>query len=121
MLDTFAPRLRKLCRDRTASRPVRRGALELLVEAGGLDARDRTLVERLVRVKLPGSVRAVPDTQLSAWWPAEPGATYEGAFEALDLHDPRPVTVQAGVVAATCEVIPRPSPEDPSRASAVPS
>ncbi|MFC8537476.1 hypothetical protein ACFUJY_26670 [Streptomyces sp. NPDC057249] len=118
MLDVFAPRLRELCRDRTASRPVRRGALGLLVEAGGLDAldvRDRTLVERLVRVKLPGSVRAVPDTQLSAWWLAVPGATYEGVFEALDLHDPRPVTVQAGAAAAMCEAIPSPSPEDPAR------
>ncbi|NEC67581.1 hypothetical protein [Streptomyces sp. SID9727] len=118
MLDAFAPRLRELCRDRTASRPVRRGALGLLIEGGGLDAldaRDRALVERLVRVKLPGSVRAVPDTQLSAWWLAVPGTTYEGVFEALGLHDPRPVTVQAGVAAAMCEAIPSPVPEDPSR------
>lgn len=118
MLDAFAPRLRELCRDRTASRHERRGALALLVEAGGLDAldaRDRTLVERLVRVKLPGNVRAVPDTQLSAWWLAVPGATYEGVFEALGLHDPRPVTVEAGAVAAMCAAIPAPSEEDPSR------
>jgi len=118
MWDAYAPRLRELCRDPASARPVRRGALGLLIEGGGLDAldeHDRMLVERLVRVKLPGSVRAVPDTQLSAWWLAVPGATYEGVFEALGLHDPRPVTVQAGVAAAMCDEIPSPTPEDPSR------
>ncbi|MGC4947101.1 hypothetical protein ACLQ2N_13000 [Streptomyces sp. DT224] len=118
MGDSFTPRLRELCRDPASPRPVRRGALGLLIEAGGLDAldeRDRMLVERLVRVKLPGSVHAVPDTQLSAWWLAVPGATYEGVFEALGLHYPRPVTVQAGVAAAMCAAIPSPVPEDPSR------
>ncbi|MFK0103195.1 hypothetical protein [Streptomyces sp. NPDC091040] len=97
---------------------MRRGALALLIEGGGLDAldaRDRMLVERLLRVKLPGGVRAVPDTQLSAWWLAVPGATYEGVFGALGLHDPRPVPVQTGVAAAMCEEIPNPSPDDPSR------
>ncbi|MYQ79871.1 MULTISPECIES: hypothetical protein [unclassified Streptomyces] len=116
--DSYAPRLRDLCRNPASPRPVRRGALALLIEGGGLDAldeRDRLLVERLLRVKLPGSVRAVPDTQLSAWWLAVPGATYEGVFEALGLHDPRPVPVQTGVAAAMCEEIPNPSPEDPSR------
>ncbi|MEW1891148.1 hypothetical protein [Streptomyces sp. NPDC085659] len=118
MWDSYAPRLRELCRDPACSRPVRRGALGLLIEGGGLDAldeRDRMLVERLVRVKLPGGVRAVPDTQLSAWWLAVPGATYEGVFEALGLHDPRPVTVQTGVAAAMCEEVRSPSPKDPAR------
>ncbi|WP_328898635.1 hypothetical protein OHR86_00520 [Streptomyces sp. NBC_00441] len=116
--DSYAPRLRELCRDPASPRPVRRGALGVLIEGGGLDAleeRDRMLVERLLRVKLPGSVRAVPDTQLSAWWLAVPGATYEGVFEALGLHDPRPVPVQTGVAAAMCEEIANPSPNDPSR------
>ncbi|OKJ68655.1 hypothetical protein [Streptomyces sp. CB02460] len=118
MWDSYAPRLRELRRDPASPRPVRRGALGVLIEGGGLDAldeRDRMLVERLVRVKLPGGVRAVPDTQLSAWWLAVPGSTYEGVFEALGLHDPRPVTVRAGVAAAMCEAIRSPSPEDPSR------
>ncbi|TRV80979.1 hypothetical protein FKN01_04335 [Streptomyces sp. 130] len=118
MQDAFAPRLRELRRDPTASRSVRRGALGLLIEGGGLDAldaHDRTLVERLVRVKLPGNVRATPDTQLSAWWLAVPGTAYEGVFEALGLHDPRPVPVQTGVAAAMCAAIPAPSEEDPSR------
>ncbi|MCX4445058.1 hypothetical protein ACIOEZ_08135 [Streptomyces sp. NPDC087866] len=118
MWDSFAPRLRELRRDPTAPRPVRRGALGLLIEGGGLDAlddRDRVLVDRLVGAKLPGNVRNVPDTQLSAWWLAVPGATYEGVFEALGLHDPRPVTVEAGVAAAMCDEIRKPSPEDPDR------
>ncbi|MGW2472685.1 hypothetical protein [Streptomyces sp. NPDC001665] len=118
MWDSFAPRLRDLCQDPASSRPVRRGAIGVLIEGGGLDAldaRDRMLVERLVRVKLPGGVRAVPDTQLSAWWLAVPGETYEGVFEALGLHDPRPVPVRTGVAAAMCEEIPDPSPDDPSR------
>ncbi|MEU2250593.1 hypothetical protein [Streptomyces sp. NPDC019224] len=118
MWDSFAPRLRELCRDPAASRPVRHGALGLLVEGGGLDALDdraRMLVERLVRVRLPGNVRNIPDTQLSAWWLAVPGATYEGVFEALGLHDPRPVTIEAGVAAAMCEEIRVPSPKDPDR------
>ncbi|MFF7341885.1 hypothetical protein ACFZAT_31810 [Streptomyces sp. NPDC008163] len=118
MWDAYAPRLRDLCQDPASSRPERRGALGLLIEGGGLDAldaRDRMLVERLVRVKLPGGVRAVPDTQLSAWWLAVPGDTYEGVFEALGLHDPRPVPVPTGVAAAMCEEIPNPSPDDPSR------
>ncbi|TXS04259.1 hypothetical protein EAO73_16495 [Streptomyces sp. col6] len=118
MWDTFAPRLRELRQDPATPRAVRRGALGLLIEGGGLDAlddRDRVLVDRLMGVKLPGNVRNVPDTQLSAWWLAVPGATYEGVFAALGLHDPRPVTVEAGVAAAMCEEIRSPSPEDPER------
>lgn len=123
MWDTFAPRLRELRQDPATPRAVRRGALGLLIEGGGLDAlddRDRVLVDRLVGVKLPGNVRNVPDTQLSAWWLAVPGATYEGVFAALGLHDPRPVTVEAGVAAAMCEEIRSPSPKDRRRTTRTP-
>ncbi|MDI3406170.1 hypothetical protein [Streptomyces cavernicola] len=119
MHDSYAPRLRALRRDPTASRSVRRAALGVLMEVGGLDAldeRDRTLVERLVRGKIPGEVPELPSPRLSGWWTAVPGATYEGVFDALGLHDPRPVTVAAGVAAAMGRTIRAPGSETPERA-----
>ncbi|MFI7006347.1 hypothetical protein [Streptomyces sp. NPDC050145] len=118
LYEARAPRLRSLRRDPAASRTARRGALGVLLEGGGLDAldeRDRTLVERLVRVKIPGEVGGLPSPQLSGWWLAVPGATYEGVFDALGLHDRRPVTVAAGVAAAYGEEIRIPAPDDPER------
>ncbi|MFI8252253.1 hypothetical protein [Streptomyces filamentosus] len=100
---SFAPRLRALRRDPAASPRIRRGALGALVEGGGagaLDARDRAAVERLIRAKIPHEVPSAPSAVLSGWWIAVPGATYEGLFDAFDLHDRRPVTCAAGVAAA---------------------
>ncbi|MFE1949294.1 hypothetical protein ACFW9D_02360 [Streptomyces sp. NPDC059524] len=115
---SHAPRLRALRRDPAASLRVRRGALGVLLEGGGLDAldeRDRTLLERLVNAKLPGGVGGLPSPQLSGWWLAVPGATYEGVFDALGLHDRRPVTVAAGVAAAYGDELLIPTPDDPRR------
>ncbi|MFD0339606.1 hypothetical protein ACFVH0_13050 [Streptomyces sp. NPDC127117] len=106
--DSFRPRLRSLRRDPAASPKVRRGAMAALVAGGGgdaLDDRDRAAVERLIRVKIPGEVPELPSSILSGWWMAVPGASYEGVFEALGLHDRRPVTVAAGVQAAESQSI----------------
>ncbi|MCX4851224.1 hypothetical protein [Streptomyces sp. NBC_00893] len=101
--DSFRPRLRSLRRDPAASPRIRRGAMAALVAGGGgdaLDDRDRAAVERLIQVKIPDEVPELPSPILSGWWMAVPGASYEGVFEALGLHDRRPVTVAAGVQAA---------------------
>lgn len=114
--ESFAPRLRALRGDAGVSRSRRRAALGLLLEGAGLDGldeRDRALVERLVRVKIPGEIPDLPSPQLCSWWLAVPGAAYEGLFEVLGLHDARPVTVTAGVAAAYGEEIPVPG--DPDR------
>ncbi|GGW39575.1 hypothetical protein [Streptomyces xantholiticus] len=101
--DSFRPRLRSLRRDSAASPRTRRGAMAALVAGGGVDAlddRDRAAIERLIRVKIPHETPRLPSSTLSGWWMAVPGASYEGVFEALGLHDPRPVTVAAGVGAS---------------------
>lgn len=106
--DSFRPRLRSLRRDPAVSPRVRRGAMAALVEGGGgdaLDDRDRAAIERLIRVKIPDEVPTLPSPVLSGWWMAVPGASYEGVFEALRLHDRRPVTVCAGVEAAESQGI----------------
>ncbi|MGW1408329.1 hypothetical protein [Streptomyces sp. NPDC002403] len=98
--DSFRPRLRSLRRDPAVSPRVRRGAMTALVAGGGADAldeRDRAAVERLIRVKIPHETPSLPSSTLSGWWMAVPGTSYEGVFEALGLHDRRPVTVAAGV------------------------
>ncbi|MFD8869580.1 hypothetical protein ACFV1F_35545 [Streptomyces sp. NPDC059590] len=60
-----------------------------------LDARDKTLLERRARTKASGEkpFRVEP----RGWWYAVPGAAYEGVFEALELHDRFPVTLEEGV------------------------
>ncbi|MFD7324624.1 hypothetical protein ACFV9D_26590 [Streptomyces sp. NPDC059875] len=101
--DSFRPRLRALRRDPAASPRIRRGAMAALVAGGGadaLDGRDRAAIERLIRVKIPHETPTLPSSTLSGCWMAVPGASYEGVFEALDLHDRQPVTVSAGVRAA---------------------
>ncbi|MEV6395517.1 hypothetical protein AB0M39_12195 [Streptomyces sp. NPDC051907] len=101
--DSFRPRLRALRRDPAASPRIRRGAMAALVAGGGVDAldeRDRAAVERLIRVKILDEIPELPSTTLSGWWMAVPGASYEGVFEALGVHDPRPLTVAAGIEAA---------------------
>ncbi|MFI9721481.1 hypothetical protein ACIHFE_17815 [Streptomyces sp. NPDC052396] len=108
MRDSFRPRLRSLRRDPAASPSTRRGALAALVAGGGadaLDGRDRAAIERLIRVKIPYETPSLPAPILSGWWLAVPGASYEGVFEALDLHDRRPITVSAGVHATDGEDI----------------
>ncbi|MCX4763623.1 hypothetical protein OG562_22190 [Streptomyces sp. NBC_01275] len=102
LADAFGPRLRRLRRDPAESPKTRRAALAALAAGGGADAldpRDRATIERLIRVKIPHEIPELPAPILSAWWLAVPGASYEGLFEALGLHDRRPITVRAGVEA----------------------
>ncbi|MFD7529777.1 hypothetical protein ACFV8E_19615 [Streptomyces sp. NPDC059849] len=117
--DSFRPRLRSLRRDPAASPKIRRGAMAALVAGGGgdaLDDRDRAAIERLIRVKiLDEEVPTLPSAILSGWWMAVPGASYEGVFEALGLHDRRPVTVAAGVEAAESRGIQVPGQDDADR------
>ncbi|MFF8846476.1 hypothetical protein ACF08N_27800 [Streptomyces sp. NPDC015127] len=116
--DSFRPRLRSLRRDPAASPRIRRGAMAALVAGGGADAlddRDRAAVERLIRVKIPHEIPRLPSSTLSGWWMAVPGASYEGVFEALGLHDRRPVTVAAGVQAAESQEIRVPGPDGADR------
>ncbi|GHA79983.1 hypothetical protein ACIQRS_17235 [Streptomyces termitum] len=111
--DELRPRLRALRRDPAAGPRARRGALAALVAGGGADAlgdRDRAAVERLVRVKIPHEVPQVPSATLCGWWLAVPGETYEGIFEALDLHERRPVTCRAGSQASEGEGVELPLP-----------
>ncbi|CAL9338506.1 hypothetical protein [Streptomyces sp. enrichment culture] len=112
--DSFRARLRSLRRDPSASPRSRRGAMAALVAGGGADAlddRDRAAIERLIHVKIPHETPRLPSTTLSGWWMAVPGASYEGVFEALDLHDRRPVTVAAGVEAVESRDIRVPRPD----------
>ncbi|MEV7086839.1 hypothetical protein AB0O07_13215 [Streptomyces sp. NPDC093085] len=59
-----------------------------------LDARDRMLLERRARIKSTEGGPFPLDPR--GWWYAVPGATYEGLFEALGLHDRFPVTLDEG-------------------------
>ncbi|MEU6878833.1 hypothetical protein [Streptomyces sp. NPDC046712] len=116
--DSFRPRLRSLRRDPAVSPKVRRGAMAALVAGGGaaaLDDRDRAAIERLIRVKIPHETPSLPSSTLSGWWMAVPGASYEGVFEALGLHDRRPVTVAAGVAASEGREIQVPAQEGRAR------
>ena len=116
--DTFRPRLRSLRRDPAASPRIRRGAMAALVAGGGADAlddRDRAAVERLIRVKIQDEIPRLPSSTLSGWWMAVPGASYEGVFEALGLHDRQPVTVAAGVQASESREIRVPGPDGVDR------
>ncbi|WP_406859040.1 hypothetical protein ABZO31_01815 [Streptomyces sp. HUAS MG47] len=118
MHDSFRPRLRSLRRDPAASPGIRRGAMAALVAGGGVDAlddRDRAAIERLIRVKIPHETPSLPSSTLSGWWMAVPGASYEGVFEALGLHDRRPVTVAAGVAASEGREIRVPGPDGKDR------
>ncbi|MEU7116069.1 hypothetical protein [Streptomyces sp. NPDC046182] len=116
--DSFRARLRALRRDLSAAPTIRRGAMAALVAGGGVDAlddRDRAAIQRLIRVKIPHETPRLPDATLSGWWMAVPGATYEGVFEALGLHDREPVTVSAGVEASEAREIPVPGPDGAGR------
>ncbi|MFF5933805.1 hypothetical protein [Streptomyces sp. NPDC012508] len=116
--DSFRERLRALRRDLSAAPTIRRGAMAALVAGGGVDAlddRDRAAIQRLIRVKIPHETPRLPDATLSGWWMAVPGATYEGVFEALGLHDREPVTVSAGVEASETREIPVPGPDGAGR------
>ncbi|MFJ8852589.1 hypothetical protein [Streptomyces sp. NPDC102437] len=117
--EAFRPRLRSLRRDPAVSPKVRRGAMAALVEGGGVDAlddRDRAAIERLIQVKiLDEEVPTLPSAILSGWWMAVPGASYEGVFEALGLHDRLPVTAAVGVEAAEGRRIQVPGPDGADR------
>lgn len=79
---------------------LRRAALRALADLGGgdlLDGKDIQAVERLVSVKLAEEEEA--DLPVGRWL-AVPHAKAEEIVEALDLHDPRPVTVAMGVAAS---------------------
>ncbi|MEU6985851.1 hypothetical protein ABZ946_20850 [Streptomyces sp. NPDC046324] len=116
--DSFRARLRALRRDPSAAPTIRRGAMAALVAGGGADAlddRDRAAIQRLIRVKIPHETPRLPESTLSGWWMAVPGATYEGVFEALGLHDRQPVTVSAGVQASETREIRVPGPDGAGR------
>ncbi|GKQ36748.1 hypothetical protein ALMP_32880 [Streptomyces sp. A012304] len=103
LVESRGDRLRALRRDPAESPRTRRGAMAALVAGGGLDAldaRDRAMIERLIRVKIPHETPSLPSLDLCGWFLAVPGATYEGVFEALGLHDRRPITVRAGRAAS---------------------
>ncbi|MFD8638035.1 hypothetical protein, partial [Streptomyces sp. NPDC059656] len=105
--EAYRTRLRALRRDPAASPRTRRGAMAALVAGGGadgLDARDLAAIERLIRVKIADETPRAPSPQLSGWWPAVPGASYEGLFGARDLHHRRPITCATGVEAAGREI-----------------
>ncbi|MFJ5778849.1 hypothetical protein [Streptomyces sp. NPDC093094] len=115
---SFRPRLRSLRRDPAASPGTRRGALAALVTGGGADAlddRDRALIQRLIRVKILTETPRLPSSTLFGWWMAVPGASYEGVFEVLGLHDRQPVTVSAGVEAAEGRRVLVPGPDGGGR------
>ncbi|MFF9818307.1 hypothetical protein [Streptomyces sp. NPDC014006] len=59
-----------------------------------LDRRDRMLLERRAGIKSAGDKPFPLDPR--GWWYAVPGETYDGAFEALGLHDRFPVTMDEG-------------------------
>ncbi|MGW1890092.1 HEAT repeat domain-containing protein [Streptomyces sp. NPDC002004] len=78
---------------------LRRHALTALALMGGeseLDERDRRALERLVRIK---SAQDTPESLPEHRWLAVPGATYEGLFDAMGLHDRRPCTLSMGLSA----------------------
>ncbi|MCX4445353.1 HEAT repeat domain-containing protein [Streptomyces sp. NPDC058369] len=92
-----APLLRAIRRDGPSS--LRRHALTALALIGGADSmgeRDRRALERLIRVK---TAQDTPDPLPDHWWLAVPGATYEGLFEAMGLHDRIPCTLSMGLSA----------------------
>ncbi|MGW7297469.1 hypothetical protein [Streptomyces sp. NPDC054829] len=59
-----------------------------------LDVRERTVLERRARIKACAEEPSSLDP--GGWWYAVPGATYEGLFDALGLHDRFPVTLYEG-------------------------
>ncbi|MEU7604911.1 hypothetical protein [Streptomyces sp. NPDC041003] len=72
--DSFRPRLRSLRRDPAAPPGIQRAARTALVAGGGVDAlddRDRTAVERLIRVKILDEIPELPPTTLRGT-PREP-------------------------------------------------
>ncbi|MFF4012577.1 hypothetical protein [Streptomyces sp. NPDC001717] len=105
--EAYRTTLRALRRDPAASPRTRRGAMAALVAGGGadgLDARDLAAIERLIRVQIADETPSAPSPQLSGWWLAVPGASYEGLFGALDLHHRRPITCATGVEASGREI-----------------
>ncbi|MFF2328733.1 MULTISPECIES: HEAT repeat domain-containing protein [unclassified Streptomyces] len=92
------PALRAIRRDGPAH--LRRHALTALALIGGMDQfdeRDRRAMERLVRIK---TAQDTPESLPDHCWLAVPGATYEGLFEAMGLHDRVPCTISMGLSAA---------------------
>ncbi|MFJ2090979.1 HEAT repeat domain-containing protein [Streptomyces sp. NPDC087901] len=83
---------------------LRRHALSALSLIGGeaeIDERDRRALERLVRIKV---AEDIPESLPEHRWLAVPGATYEGLFAAVGLHDRRPCTVSMGQAAMEDDV-----------------
>ncbi|MFG3257141.1 hypothetical protein [Streptomyces sp. NPDC048172] len=77
---------------------LRRHALHALAVLGACDEltdRDRSALERLVRIKLLDDRPS--DTHWPFTWVAVPAAAYEGVFPALGLHDRIPATMAMGM------------------------
>ncbi|MGW0396094.1 hypothetical protein ACWDYJ_35590 [Streptomyces sp. NPDC003042] len=66
-------------------------------------------------MKILDEIPRLPSSTLSGWRMAVPGASYGGVFEALGLHDRRPVTVAAGIQAAESREIRLPGPDGAGR------
>ncbi|MFI6967070.1 HEAT repeat domain-containing protein [Streptomyces sp. NPDC050255] len=96
------PELRDIRREGPAH--LRRHALNALALIGGeaeIGERDLHVLERLVRIK---SAQDIPESLPEYRWLAVPGATYEGLFAAMGLHDRRPCTVAMGLAAMENDV-----------------
>ncbi|MEU5538980.1 HEAT repeat domain-containing protein [Streptomyces sp. NPDC020362] len=96
------PILRDIRREGPAH--LRKHALSALALIGGeaeLDAQDLHALERLIRIK---TTQDTPESLPEHRWLAVPGATYEGLFEAMGLHDRRPCTVSMGLSAMEDDV-----------------
>ncbi|MFI6650451.1 HEAT repeat domain-containing protein [Streptomyces sp. NPDC050529] len=96
------PMLRGIRREGPAH--LRGNALNALALIGGeaeIDERDRRALERLVRIK---TTQDVPESLPEHRWLAVPGATYEGLFTAIGLHDRRPCTISMGLAAMEDDV-----------------
>ncbi|MEU2248307.1 hypothetical protein [Streptomyces sp. NPDC019224] len=95
--------LRDIRRDGPAH--LRRCALTALAIIGAadlLDERDRRALERLIRIK---AAQDTPDSLPDHQWIAVPGATYEGLFDAMGLHDRIPCTLSMGLSAAENDAV----------------
>ena len=82
---------------RATGGPGRRAALTALAETGGwdaLEARDQALVERLIRIKIPGEVPS--PMHLCGSWFAIPVADQAAVLAAFGLSEPRPATMRLG-------------------------
>ncbi len=86
---------------------LRAGALRALAEIagdGGLAARDRAAVERLIRVKLlTERPEPLDGCAVCGPWLALPTGDQRAVLDALDLSDPRPATLRLGFAAFYCD------------------